>query len=98
MKNTGNVNYLQTRIAWIAFLIYVVEVEKVAEKSNLFITLYFNFLRIYTRDVARINQTSKGEFFCKYSWQFKAANCLHKNTSSWILVFSSNTTVYILNI
>ena len=33
-------------MAWIAFLIYIEEVEKVAEKSNLFTTiLYFNYLR-----------------------------------------------------
>ena len=43
VKNTDNVNYLQTCMVWIAFLIYIVEVEKVAEKSNLFMTtLYFN--------------------------------------------------------
>ena len=61
-------------MVWIAFLICIVEVEKVAEKklfiySNfLFITtLYFSYLRVYTRGVATANQTSKGCFFCKYS-------------------------------
>ena len=50
----------------------MLEVEKVVEKSNSFITtLYFNYLGIYTRGVATTNQTSKdggggggGGFFC----------------------------------
>ena len=38
----------------------MLEVEKVVEKSNSFITtLYFNYLGIYTRGVATTNQTSK---------------------------------------
>ena len=41
MKNTGNVNYLQTCMVLIAFLIYIVEVEKVAEKSSF---IYDNFV------------------------------------------------------
>ena len=42
-KKTDNANYLLTHMIWIAFLIYVAEVEKVAEKGNLFITtFYFN--------------------------------------------------------
>ena len=41
VKNTGNVNYLLTPMVWIAFLIYIVEAEKVAEKSNLFITTFY---------------------------------------------------------
>ena len=56
----------------------MLEVEKVVEKSNSFITtLYFNYLGIYTRGVATTNQTSKdGEggggggvllFFFEYS-------------------------------
>ena len=66
-------NYLLTRIVSIAFLIYIEEVEKVAEKSNLFITtLHFNYLRIYTGGVATANQIFRGEFFCEYSWQPKA--------------------------
>ena len=48
----------------------MLEVEKVVEKSNSFITtLYFNYLGIYTRGVATTNQTSKdgGEgFFCSF--------------------------------
>ena len=44
MKNTGNINYLQTRMVSIAFAIYIVEVERVAEKINSFITTsYFNY-------------------------------------------------------
>ena len=41
VKNTGNVNYLLILMVWIAFLIYIVEVEKVAGKSNLFITTFY---------------------------------------------------------
>ena len=41
MENTGYVNYLLTRIEWIAFLIHIVEVEKVSEKSNLLITTFY---------------------------------------------------------
>ena len=38
----------------------MLEVEKVVEKSNSFITtFYFNYLRIYTRGIATTNQTSK---------------------------------------
>ena len=99
VKYTGNIKYLLTDMVWVAFLIYIVEVEKVAEKSNLFITtLYLNYLGIYTRDVAKTNQMSKEESFYEYSWLSKAVNCFHKNTSSWILVCFSYTTVYILNI
>ena len=41
VKNTGNVNYLQTRLVRIAPLIYIVEVEKVPEKSDLFIATFY---------------------------------------------------------
>ena len=48
----------------------MLEVEKVVEKSNSFITtLYFNYLGIYTRGVATTNQTSQdgGEgFVCSF--------------------------------
>ena len=41
VKNTGNVNYLQTRMVGIAPLIYTVEVKKVPEKSDLFIATFY---------------------------------------------------------